>query len=84
MYFFVHSIGYFFIMVTLRNFWVCQFQSIIFEMVELTFKHWLNNFAECWWDSVIMDLIIANTGGMLVGLLFIKIFKIKEYSFKDL
>lgn len=43
------------------------FLSIFFEFFELTFRHWLPNFNECWWDHVILDLLLCNGIGMLIG-----------------
>ena len=36
----------------IRDWKFCTFLSIFFEFLEITFKHWLPNFRECWWDSV--------------------------------
>ncbi|RVW16937.1 CDP-diacylglycerol--serine O-phosphatidyltransferase 1 [Vitis vinifera] len=34
---------------------ICQFQ--------LTFRHMLPNFNECWWDSIILDILVCNWFG---------------------
>lgn len=39
-------------------------QSLIFSWyVQLTFRHMLPNFNECWWDSIILDILICNWFG---------------------
>ncbi|KAE9450972.1 hypothetical protein C3L33_17128, partial [Rhododendron williamsianum] len=37
--------------------------SIGFELMELTFRHMLPNFNECWWDSIVLDILICNWFG---------------------
>ena len=32
------------------------------------------------WDHIILDLIICNTGGMILGLWLIRVFGMKEYK----
>ena len=31
-------------------------------------EHQLNNFSECWWDHWILDVIICNGGGTILGI----------------
>lgn len=45
--------------------------SIGWELMELTFMYWLPNFSECWWDSLIFDLLGCNFFGMIVGSWFV-------------
>jgi phosphatidylserine synthase 2 len=71
-----HFVGWFFKMVIVRDFKLCQIQSVMFEILEITFRHWLPNFWECWWDHIFLDLIICNTGGMIIGYYFLKYFKV--------
>ena len=62
-----HFVGWTVKMLITRDFKVTMFQSVFFEILEITFRHWLNNFWECWWDHIILDIIICNTGGILFG-----------------
>ena len=39
-----------------RDYYFCWATSILFEILEVTFEHWLNNFSECWWDHVGFNL----------------------------
>ena len=41
--------------------------SILFELMEKTFKHYLPNFNECWWDSWVLDVAICNALGIVTG-----------------
>ena len=59
-----HSLGWFVKTLVLRDVktaWIC---SILFEIIELCFAHLLQNFNECWWDSVIMDVFGCNMIGI--------------------
>lgn len=47
----------------LRNYGMLYTVSIGFELMELTFQHWLPNFNECWWDSWILDFLVCNQIG---------------------
>jgi hypothetical protein len=40
-------------MMIIRDVKVCWICSIIFELLEVSFRHWLPNFWECWWDSIL-------------------------------
>jgi hypothetical protein len=31
--------------------------------LQLTFRHMLPNFNECWWDSIVLDILICNWFG---------------------
>uniref|UniRef100_A0A061R748 CDP-diacylglycerol--serine O-phosphatidyltransferase n=1 Tax=Tetraselmis sp. GSL018 TaxID=582737 RepID=A0A061R748_9CHLO len=53
--------------------------SVGFELMELTFQHWLPNFNECWWDSWILDVAICNNIGIVVGMALVAHFKGKTY-----
>ena len=47
-----HLIGWWFKMMVMRDVKICWICSITFEVLEITFRHWLPNFYECWWDHV--------------------------------
>ena len=47
-----HTAGWFAKALVLRDYWFCWILSIMFEVMEYSLQHQLNNFAECWWDHV--------------------------------
>jgi len=67
MYIVAHWFGWWFKALIFRDVYICMFLSASFEGLELTFKHWLPNFAECWWDSLILDVILCNQVGIILG-----------------
>lgn len=41
-------------------------QHLYFFVLQLTFRHMLPNFNECWWDSIVLDILICNWFGMIL------------------
>jgi phosphatidylserine synthase 2 len=62
-----HAFGWICGQLLLRNWKMSWLLSIAFEFYELTFAHWLRNFDECWWDHVLVDVLICNAFGIYVG-----------------
>lgn len=59
----------------------------MWEITEITFAHLLPNFIECWWDALILDVIICNGLGIWMGLKICQILEMREYkwaSIKDI
>jgi len=63
-----HILGWWGKAVALRDYRVLWTVSVMFELLELTFKHWLKNFNECWWDSWVLDVMLCNWLGMKLGM----------------
>ena len=59
--------GWWFKMMIIRDVKVCWICSVIFEVLEITFRHWLPNFWECWWDHLLLDLFGCNFLGIVLG-----------------
>jgi phosphatidylserine synthase 2 len=68
-------------MIMIRDIKLTVAASVLFEIYEITFAHMLENFKECWWDAIILDIIICNGLGMLVGWLWLRFWKCTEYNF---
>lgn len=52
---------------------------------QLFFMHLLPNFAECWWDQVILDILLCNGGGIWLGMVVCRFLEMRTYhwaSFK--
>lgn len=74
-----HFAGWFGKCIVFRNKSMVIFMSIFFEFLELTFRYWLHNFYECWWDSIILDMLGMNLLGMLIGFWLVDRFNMKRY-----
>ena len=79
-----HFLGYFSKTLITRDWRVILMISVLFEVVELSFQHILPNFKECWWDHVIIDILICNAGGMIAGHFFLRYFKLDNFQWAKL
>ncbi|MBA0858663.1 hypothetical protein Goshw_029523 [Gossypium schwendimanii] len=55
-----HILGWWGKAILIRNQPLLWVLSTGFEFMELTFRHMLPNFNECWWDSIILDIFTCN------------------------
>jgi hypothetical protein len=54
--------------------------SIAFETLELALQFVIPDFQECWWDSLLLDLLGANMLGMCLGRVTLWLLESKEYD----
>ena len=74
-----HAIGWFIKMLIFRDLKICWFLSGLFEFLEISLKHNLPNFNECWWDHLLLDFLGCNVIGMYLGYVCCKYCEMKEY-----
>ncbi|XP_023541088.1 CDP-diacylglycerol--serine O-phosphatidyltransferase 1-like isoform X5 [Cucurbita pepo subsp. pepo] len=79
-----HIIGWWGKAILIRNQPLLWVLSIGFELMELTFRHMLPNFNECWWDSIILDILICNWFGIWAGMRTVRYFDGKTYNWVGL
>uniref|UniRef100_A0A804UCB8 CDP-diacylglycerol--serine O-phosphatidyltransferase n=2 Tax=Zea mays TaxID=4577 RepID=A0A804UCB8_MAIZE len=79
-----HILGWWGKAVMIRNQLLLWVLSIGFELMELTFRHMLPNFNECWWDSIILDILICNWFGIWAGMHTVRHFDGKTYEWVGL
>ena len=72
--FVAHFLGWWGKMMIMRDWYVAWTCSIGFEICEITFRHWLPNFWECWWDHLFLDLFGCNLIGIILGHYTLKYF----------
>lgn len=51
---------------------------------QLFFMHLLPNFAECWWDQVILDILLCNGGGIWLGMTVCHFLEMRTYSWASI
>lgn len=56
--------------------------SIMFEWMEITFRHILPNFWECWWDHLLLDVFGCNWLGIWTGMKLARWFEMKDYDWR--
>jgi len=64
----------------LRSRSICWLLSVGWELIELATKYFIPNFAECWWDSLLLDVLICNGGGIELGLWLAHKFEMRDYD----
>ncbi|XP_073110356.1 CDP-diacylglycerol--serine O-phosphatidyltransferase 1 isoform X3 [Elaeis guineensis] len=75
-----HIFGWWGKAIMIRNQPLLWVLSVGFEFMELTFRHMLPNFNECWWDSIILDILICNWFGIWAGMRSVRYFDGKTYE----
>jgi len=81
---FAHFLGWFAKGLLIRQRELLWFASFMWELLEKSTVYMIPNFAECWWDSWIMDFLICNGLGIELGLACCKYFEKKEYKWSVL
>lgn len=81
---FAHLAGWIAKTLILRDYWLCWVISVLFEVMEYSLEHQLPNFAECWWDHWILDVLLANGIGIFIGMKICKYLSMKTYSWRGI
>lgn len=79
-YFLSHCVNWTMAALILRDAFILNLWQVWDEVIELSWEHILPHFRECWWDHLILDMLIGNTIFIIIGLYIIKIFKIDYYD----
>ncbi|KAF8510519.1 phosphatidyl serine synthase-domain-containing protein [Hysterangium stoloniferum] len=79
-----HALGWFGKALILRDYWFCWILSIAFELAEYSLQHQLANFAECWWDHWILDVLVCNWLGTYIGMKTCAYLNVKGYTWRGL
>ena len=77
-----HSLGWYVKALLLRDYWLLWILSILFELSEYSLEHQLPNFAECWWDHWILDVLVCNWLGIYLGMKTCEYFEMKPYLWR--
>lgn len=67
-----------------RHYGICWIISVTWEITEVAFSHLLPNFAECWWDSLLLDVIICNGLGIFVGMYACYLLEMRTYKWESI
>ncbi|KAI8610751.1 phosphatidyl serine synthase-domain-containing protein [Chytriomyces sp. MP71] len=79
-----HTVGWFAKSMVLRDEWICWILSILFEFLEYSLQHQLPNFAECWWDHWVLDVLVTNWLGIYLGMKTCEFFACRQYSWRSI
>ncbi|KAL3891516.1 hypothetical protein ACJMK2_003777 [Sinanodonta woodiana] len=58
--------------------------SVMWEVTEVMFAHLLPNFAECWWDSWVLDVLLCNGLGIVVGMYICDKLEMRNYHWESI
>ncbi|CAM9177365.1 unnamed protein product [Pylaiella littoralis] len=78
-----HLVGWWCKMCLFRDWGVCWVLSIGFELLELSMGWLVPQFHECWWDSLIIDLLGANLLGMTLGLYTLRFLETRTFDWNS-
>ncbi|XP_053302403.1 LOW QUALITY PROTEIN: phosphatidylserine synthase 1 [Pleuronectes platessa] len=81
---FGHFAGWALKALLIRSYGLCWTISITWELTELFFMHLLPNFAECWWDQVILDILLCNGGGIWLGMTACRFLEMRTYRWASI
>ncbi|KAM4725862.1 phosphatidylserine synthase 1 isoform 1-T1 [Anableps anableps] len=81
---FGHFAGWAMKALLIRSYGLCWTISITWELTELFFMHLLPNFAECWWDQVILDILLCNGGGIWLGMTVCFFLEMRTYRWASI
>uniref|UniRef100_A0A7S2TVZ1 L-serine-phosphatidylethanolamine phosphatidyltransferase n=1 Tax=Lotharella oceanica TaxID=641309 RepID=A0A7S2TVZ1_9EUKA len=66
--------------IVIRERLILWHMSVTWEFVEMSLSYKLPNFAECWWDHWVMDVLVCNGVGIEVGIWMCRYLEVKEYK----
>lgn len=75
-----HYLGWMFKAILIRHMGILWAISFMWEITEIAFAHLLPNFKECWWDALILDVLVCNGLGIWCGLKICQILEMREYK----
>ncbi|XP_004347504.2 phosphatidylserine synthase 1 [Capsaspora owczarzaki ATCC 30864] len=81
---FAHLIGWVVKALMLRNVFVCWVMSVLWEITEVIFMGMLPNFAECWWDALILDVLVCNGLGIYIGMRLANYLEMRTYNWESI
>ena len=68
----------------IRHYGLLWSVSIMWELTEMVFGHLLPNFYECWWDNLVLDVLICNGAGIFTGMQVCKFLEMREYKWESI
>ncbi|XP_033726565.1 phosphatidylserine synthase 1-like [Pecten maximus] len=79
-----HFLGWITKAVLIRHYGILWTISIQWEITEMAFCHLLPNFAECWWDAWILDVLVCNGLGIWIGMYLCKKLEMRNYHWESI
>eukprot|EP00899_Mesostigma_viride_P005416 jgi/Mesvir1/14876/Mv05486-RA.1 len=83
-FFIAHFVGWTLKSLLIRNRALCWVSSVLWEILEYSLIHMLPNFKECWWDSILLDMLLCNGLGIEVGYHLCLYLEVQKYDWTGL
>lgn len=81
---FGHFFGWAMKAVLVRHYGICWTISVTWEITEMAFAHLLPNFVECWWDALVLDVLLCNGLGIWVGMVACRKLEMRTYKWESI
>lgn len=81
---FAHFAGWAMKTLLVRHYGILWTISVMWEITEVAFSHLLPNFIECWWDAIILDILLCNGLGIWVGMQFCHLMEMRYYNWESI
>ena len=79
-----HVVGWLLKAMLIRHYGMVWAISIMWELTEVFFEHLLPNFGECWWDTLILDMLVCNGIGIHIGMTLIRHLEMKHFHWESI
>lgn len=79
-----HFFGWTMKAVLVRHYGICWTISVMWEITEVAFAHLLPNFIECWWDALLLDVLLCNGLGIWFGMFICKKLEMRIYNWESI
>ncbi|CAG0881613.1 unnamed protein product [Darwinula stevensoni] len=80
---FGHFFGWVMKAVLVRHYGILWTISVMWEITEVAFAHLLPNFIECWWDALLLDVLLCNGLGIYVGMQICQKLEMRDYRWES-
>ncbi|CAL1281479.1 unnamed protein product [Larinioides sclopetarius] len=81
---FGHFFGWAMKAMLVRHYGICWTISVAWEITEIAFAHLLPNFIECWWDAIILDILLCNGCGIWLGMVLCRKLENETYEWESI
>ncbi|VDN01702.1 unnamed protein product [Thelazia callipaeda] len=79
-----HFVGWAMKALLIRHSIICWYISIAWELTEVLFAHLLPNFQECWWDAIVLDILLCNGLGIWFGIWLSRFFEMRQFHWESI
>jgi len=70
--------------IVIRHYGILWSISVMWELTEMVFGHLLPNFYECWWDNLLLDVMLCNGLGIFTGMQVCRFLEMREYKWESI